>query len=294
MFMFKKFIKEWYVLNKTQRRGTIVLFILFLCTIVFKIFYVPEIDEQSIYFANIQIQSIKDSAINKIIKVNSHKDSLFLFNPNTVTEDEMRMIGFPDNLIKNVLNYRKAGGKFYSARDFRKLYTINDSIYNVIATYILIEKEDLNSGKKLNDRKKDSYHSFKSKVVAVELNSTDSLELERLKGIGKVLAARIIKYRNKIGGYYSVKQLREVYGITDSLYTYIISKNKVTVDARLIKKINISKADFKTMIRHPYLGFDKNFIIKVLQMQKQTLSENKLKEITPPQQWEKLKYYIEY
>jgi DNA uptake protein ComE-like DNA-binding protein len=85
----------------------------------------------------------------------------------------------------------------------------------------------------------------------VDLNSADSAGLEALPGIGPVLSARIIKYRNLLGGYAAVEQLREVYGLRDS--TFHIISGMVTADSLAVVKININTADFRALVRHPYL-----------------------------------------
>lgn len=88
------------------------------------------------------------------------------------------------------------------------------------------------------------------KTVLVELNKADTTELLEIKGIGSVLASRIIKYRKLLRGYYSVNQLKEVYGI-DSIVFQKISPF-VTVNAELIIKTDINNATYNEL-KHPYL-----------------------------------------
>jgi len=76
--------------------------------------------------------------------------------------------------------------------------------------------------------------------------------LMELRGIGPVLASRIIKYRTLLGGYYSVDQLKEVYGISDSLFQSI--KNNVLVEPAQISRISINEASEGQLSRHPYIG----------------------------------------
>ena len=90
----------------------------------------------------------------------------------------------------------------------------------------------------------------KRTIELLELNSSDSAALEALPGIGPVLSARIIRYRNLLGGYASVEQLREVYGLKEE--TYDLIRNRLRVDISLVRKININTADYKQMIRLPY------------------------------------------
>lgn len=89
----------------------------------------------------------------------------------------------------------------------------------------------------------------------VELNSADSISLLKLRGIGKVFASRIIKYRDMLGGFTSLEQLKEVYGVDSVLYQNIEAYIIVNPDA--IQKININFADAKVMGKHPYLKYDK-------------------------------------
>jgi len=85
----------------------------------------------------------------------------------------------------------------------------------------------------------------------IDLNRCDSADLDKLPGIGPVLSARIIKYRNLLGGYSTVEQLREVYGLRDS--TFMLISGRVSADSALLRKININTAVFSELLRHPYL-----------------------------------------
>lgn len=85
----------------------------------------------------------------------------------------------------------------------------------------------------------------------IELNSADSALLETLPGIGPVLSARIIKYRNLLGGFIKVDQLQEVYGISPDTYNAI--RTRVTVDTVLIRRVQVNSAEFRDLWRVPYL-----------------------------------------
>jgi DNA uptake protein ComE-like DNA-binding protein len=94
-------------------------------------------------------------------------------------------------------------------------------------------------------------NAMAGKKKLTDLNTCDSASLESLPGIGPVLASRIIKYRNLIGGYASVDQLREVYGLTGE--TVDLNSGRLYADTARIRKININKAEYRDLIRHPYL-----------------------------------------
>jgi DNA uptake protein ComE-like DNA-binding protein len=85
----------------------------------------------------------------------------------------------------------------------------------------------------------------------IELNTADSALLESLPGIGPVLSVRIIKYRNLLGGFVTVDQLQEVYGISPETYNAI--KTRVMVDTTAIRKVQVNSAEFRDLWRVPYL-----------------------------------------
>ena len=98
------------------------------------------------------------------------------------------------------------------------------------------------------------------KRLLLDLNKCDSVSLVALPGIGPVLSARILKYRSLIGGYVSVLQLKEVYGLPEETFNLISSR--VSADSLSIRKIMINEYDFKQLIRHPY--FQKSDVISIL------------------------------
>jgi competence protein ComEA len=131
--------------------------------------------------------------------------------------------------------------------------------------------------------------------IFLDINSCDSASLEALPGIGPVLSARIVKYRNLLGGYASVDQLREVYGLTEE--TFNLVSGRLTADLSKIRKIDINSADYKQLIRLPY--FEKYEVTAILKYRELTgkvhgmddLIDNKL--ITEDKA-EKVKYYLEF
>ncbi len=91
------------------------------------------------------------------------------------------------------------------------------------------------------------------KSLILDLNDCDTLDLQMIRGIGSVFSNRICKYRDKLGGYISVSQLKEVYGMDDKRYEII--KNHFTIKNNAIKKININSANIKDLVKHPYIDY---------------------------------------
>jgi DNA uptake protein ComE-like DNA-binding protein len=89
------------------------------------------------------------------------------------------------------------------------------------------------------------------------LNKADSATLEALPGIGPILASRIVRYREKLGGFFDPSQLQEVYGISDSLYLFLKARLTLVADSALLKKIDLNNASLETLGQHPYLRWEK-------------------------------------
>ncbi len=84
------------------------------------------------------------------------------------------------------------------------------------------------------------------------LNASDTAEWKKIPGIGSTFAARIVKYRDLLGGFVSVEQLREVYGIDNELFSRI--SPYVQADENF-RKLRINELEFKELLRHPYLNY---------------------------------------
>ena len=127
----------------------------------------------------------------------------------------------------------------------------------------------------------------------VELNQADSLQLVALRGVGPVFASRIIKYRELLGGFYSVRQLLEVYNFPKETYDQV--SGLVDADTLLIKKIRINFAPFRELLRHPYLNL--NEVKELLAHKNRYGAFNSLKDVLASgalseETFKKIKWYI--
>jgi competence protein ComEA len=167
------------------------------------------------------------------------------FDPNLIDSVEMASMGFGRSQINNILNYRKAGGKFRVKQDFKKLYTINDELYEVFEKNILLPSVDTTNLIMPEDEPQP--------LAIVEINSADTAQLQALKGIGPVLAKRIIDYRQKLGGFYDKSQLLEVFGI-DTIRFQQFSKQIIIDKSKIIKR-DINTVQFSELLNNPYIEF---------------------------------------
>ncbi len=129
----------------------------------------------------------------------------------------------------------------------------------------------------------------------IELNSCDSSLLETLPGIGPVLSARIIKYRNLLGGFADKDQLKEVYGL--SAETFSLISNRVKADPSMIRKININSAEYKQLVRLPY--FEKGEAAGILKYREgrgriEAMSDLVDNKIITEEKAVKVKWYLDF
>ena len=114
------------------------------------------------------------------------------------------------------------------------------------------DKSDYSKKEYSNNYSKDKTYSSKKEYYdfTIEVNSANQEDFERLYGIGKVYAERIVTFRNKLGGFYSISQINDVFGIEDSIFQKF--KKNLTIKPVAAKKININTATFEELTVNPY------------------------------------------
>lgn len=91
-------------------------------------------------------------------------------------------------------------------------------------------------------------------LIIIDINKADTLELQRLRGIGPSYARRIVQYRNKLGGFINVKQVLEVWGM-DSVHYNLIRQN-IIIKEDTVRKIDLNTVTFKELLKHPYFPYE--------------------------------------
>lgn len=176
----------------------------------------------------------------------------FHFDPNTATADEFVSLGFSEKLAARVINYRTKGGRFRIKSDLLKMYGMDSVFYKALTSYITLPETYGNpefEKKEFTERK--PYE--REKPPKFNLNEADTLQLEKIYGIGPKLAQRITRYRDKLGGFVSHEQLTEVYGLDTAVIKKIVTASYLPGPAD-VKKVNLNTADERIMSAHPYFG----------------------------------------
>jgi competence ComEA-like helix-hairpin-helix protein len=172
------------------------------------------------------------------------------FDPNTITEKEWADLGVKHKTIATIKKYINKGGRFYKPEDLKKIWGLSSQKCDELIPFVKINSsfQSVSTVTQMSKKERSAY-----KKTIIEFNGADSILIESLPGIGPALAHRIIAYRNKLGGYYEVEQLKEVWGLQDSVYQKI--KEKIIVNAAAIQKINVNQVSFEQLKAHPYVGF---------------------------------------
>lgn len=253
--MFRHFLKEYFTFSKRERNGILVLLGMVLTIYILKLlipYVIPlRVSSFQAFEAEIDqafLQMDEQRAHTRSVSENSsgksaHPIVFTDFDPNTQTEAGWLEMGFSLRQARTIINFRNKGGRFYRKEDLKKIYGLSQSDYERVATYIRIAEPAPAPARE--------YTLPAAKII--EINGADSAQLESLKGIGPRLASRIIRYRERLGGFYQMEQLKEVYGIDSALYEKLVPQ--VSLDVNLLRKIALNTAGPDEFRQHPYLSY---------------------------------------
>ncbi len=182
----------------------------------------------------------------------SSKGILFYFDPNTISAEGFKKLGLRDKTIATILNFRAKGGKFREPEDIKKIWGLFPDEAERLIPYIQIADTPEKSFEK-NYPEYEPQKTERTKIInVVEINGADTSAFISLPGIGSKLSQRIINFRDKLGGFYTVDQVGETFGLADSVFKKI--KPLLQISGEL-KKININTATLDELKAHPYIKY---------------------------------------
>jgi DNA uptake protein ComE-like DNA-binding protein len=300
--MLPRWFKEYLTFHRAERRGFYILCSVLIALILFnvyqRVFWKSNWEEVNLEFgpAIVEFTQEQDSISQQentpqpwIPKTIDY----FEFDPNTLDSAGWVQLGFSPKQSAAILKYRNAGAVFRKPQDVNKLFVVDDEKYAELEAYITIKQlpNESKPGKEFKAFEPKRERKFEPLVV--ELNTADTTQLQQLYGIGSSFAKRIVKYRDLLGGYTSKEQVLEVYGMDSARYLPI--QESLLVDTTYRVRVNINTADFKTLLRHPYLN--KNQVKAIVNYRKQhgdfrSVSELRKIHLISSEDLEKLKSYF--
>jgi competence ComEA-like helix-hairpin-helix protein len=266
----RKWWKDYFTFNKTERIGLFVLVgLIGLVWLLPQYFNKTSIKSNSVKIKGVDLDTLNYLSIenNQHYKENSlQKHKLFFFDPNTIDDSSWMKLGLQLKTINTINHYKEKGGRFHKPDDIKKIYGIKPLLAEELLPFVRIVGSnhiEMQMGERFppnhnfQNTKDSVYFKIRNttssrKLIKVDINAADTSEFIALPCIGPTLAQRIVKFRENLGGFISVEQLLEVYGIKDSVFQ-ILKPQLICSNA--IQFIAINKADFNAINRHPYISY---------------------------------------
>jgi DNA uptake protein ComE-like DNA-binding protein len=263
----KNQLKSFFSFNKPQERGAFVLICLILLIMGVNYLLPVLLKEKQMDYSD-SLAEIKEWQMQQkeITTPNAFSDTQavfsknaeaimlkpFPFNPNTLSQKKWLEMGVPKNVVKTIANYVKKGGRFRKAEDLQKIYSMDADLYAQLEDFVVIPEEV--------KAKRDSFFSPSKEAKTAEifftldLNKADSVDFLQIPGLGKFYAGKIVEYRKRLGGYVSLDQLTELYKVDNNRLRLWIPY--LFIGDSSVQQIALNTADFKTILRHPYTGYE--------------------------------------
>jgi len=185
---------------------------------------------------------------------------LFQFDPNTLPAEGWKKLGVKEKTIETIRNYLSKGGKFKKPEDIRKIWGLHEDQVNRLLPYVDIKETFASISYPVKQEYNTVVHDKKT-PAAVDINLADTTAWIALPGIGAKLSGRIINFRDKLGGFYSIGQVAETFGLPDSVFQKI--KARLLITNTSVRQININTATLDELKLHPYIRYNlANLIIQ--------------------------------
>ena len=270
-------LREYLTFTKRERIGIVVLIFILIALLI-----IPELyKKNSLTINQEEIRKYEEAMASLSRKADTESKEgltgiqpekstarLSPFDPNKLEEKGWKLWGLDDHVIQTIDHFRKKGGHFREPEDLQKIYGLSEEKFRSMLPYIQIQHEPGYHGKEFPNKKyirsdltqRNNQQKFPEKKNPVhsliDINKADSNDFLNIYGIGPKLAGRIIHFREKLGGFYSIDQLAEIYGLGDS--TFILMRTSFTIDNHAkdsLKKIDINHCDFHELRQHPYIRY---------------------------------------
>ena len=241
--------KSYFQYSKSQRSGIFLLIII--CVVSqFAFFYLypssnktNSIEKQKWLAFQTVIDSLKTEKINYIPKI-------YPFNPNFITDYKGSKLGMSVAEIDRLLDFRKTNQYVNSASEFQKVTQISDSLLKAISPYFKFPDW-------VNKRVTNNFKPYEKKTenrVIIDINLATKEDLIKVYGIGPALSDRILKQKELFGGFVSMNQLDDIWGLQPEVIENLNKYFEVTTLPK-IKKIDINNSSIKELMLFPYFKY---------------------------------------
>ena len=252
-----KSIQAYFKFTKEQRTG---IFFLFLIIGIVQLVYfftdfssVGKEDPEKQKWLSLQakVDYFKIDAKNS-------KPKIYPFNPNFITDYKGYKLGMSIHQIDRLLAFRKENKFVNSSKEFQDVTKVSDSLLNVIAPYFKFPDWVSNKKHNTNFKAYATYHNRtfvkKEKIVIIDINQATKEDLVKIYGIGEAISVRILKQKETLGGFVSMEQMKDVWGLSPEVIENLNTHFKV-LNVPRFKKIDINNASLKELSQFHYFRY---------------------------------------
>ena len=249
-----KTIQTYFKFTKEQRTS---IFFLFLIIVVLQLVY---------FFIDFSTVSKEYPEKQKWLSLQTEMDSLkmdsknsqpkiYLFNPNFITDYKGYKLGMSIQEIDRLLAFRRENKYVNSPEEFQNVTKVSDSLLNLMAPYFKFP--DWVNNKKENSKYKE-YEAYqneafakKEKIIIIDINQATKEDLVKIYGIGEAISVRILKQKETLGGFVSMEQMQDIWGLSPEVIENLITHFKVLAVPRF-KKIEVNNASLRELSQFHY------------------------------------------
>ena len=256
--------KAYFIFSKKEQRGIMVLGIILLGTMLMGILFPRKEmaikDKSNKYYYKKRNAYEKNNGSESIASLQS--GPLFNFDPNTMDSMTAIRLGIPSRQVITLMRYRNKGGRFYHKEDIAKLYGLKKDLIEQLIPYVTIKnlKKNLYRNELVKQGANKNLNEWN-----IDINLADEKQWAAKTKLSPAIIQNIMRYRNYLGGFTNLNQMKKVYGFTEA--NYYLLKPHFT-----LKKINNSKPNASTMSFENWkaLGiFQDREIIQILRIRKE-------------------------
>ena len=267
----RRLAQQLFGFSKTEANGFLILIVVVILAIVVPIVsrwiayqdpYLPEEDQRELDSLVQVLEARRDSAsLTSVYPDSSITYRLQHFDPNQVTRQELMEFGLSKEVANRWLKYREAGGRFDSPQDIGKVYGLTDEEVNRLLPFAVVaERNSLVRREVAEPVQASPTPGVHLERASFDLNQADTIQLKSIHGIGEVLSVRIVKFRESLGGFVSLSQIAEVYGIED--YAVENARDMSFIDEEFVpRQIDLNASDVRQLAAHPYISSNEARVI---------------------------------
>ncbi|MBA9072665.1 DNA uptake protein ComE-like DNA-binding protein [Flavobacterium gossypii] len=181
------------------------------------------------------------------------KPKIYPFNPNFITDFKGYKLGMSTVEIDRLLKFREGNKYVNSAEEFQAVTKVSDSLLNAIAPYFKFPDWVKNKKSSFTSCEKQSFVK-NEKIILIDINKATQEDLIKIYGIGPGLSERILKQKEILGGFVSMEQMNDIWGLSPEVIEKLNAQFKIGVVPN-VKKIKINDASVKELSQFPYFRY---------------------------------------